>query len=128
MQFSISPWQYNKSMEEACSKLVDLHASTVHPLFEEFALEALKTGAPVIRPVWWADNANTDAYDVSDEFMIGDRLLVAPVVRPKQYKRDVFFPRGKWTDADKKNEYTGPSLIKDYAAPLETIPYFYKVE
>jgi alpha-glucosidase (family GH31 glycosyl hydrolase) len=127
MQFSISPWQYNSSMEQVCSELIDIHAQTVYPLLEKYGHESVVTGAPIIRPVWWLDNANTDAFDVSDEFLIGDEILVAPIVRQNEYARDVFFPKGKWRSADGSKEYDGPSTIKNYPAPIDTIPYFFRV-
>jgi alpha-glucosidase len=37
-----------------------------------------------------------ETWDISDQFMIGDSLLVAPVVTEGATSRSVYFPEGTW--------------------------------
>jgi len=37
-------------------------------------------------------------YDMIDEFMLGDGLLVAPILTKDTFERDVYLPEGSWTD------------------------------
>lgn len=39
---------------------------------------------------------NTD-YDIDDQFMVGSKYMVAPIVYVGATKRSVFFPEGTWT-------------------------------
>jgi len=39
---------------------------------------------------------NTD-YDIDDQFMLGSKYMVAPVVEVGAISRSVFFPEGTWT-------------------------------
>ena len=54
--------------------------------------------------------------------MVGNDILVAPVVELGQREREVFLPSGTWIDQHGKS-YTGPSVVK-VLAPLEELPYF----
>ena len=63
--------------------------------------------------------------DIKDEFMMGDDLLVAPVMEKGAISRKVVLPPGKWK-ADDGQVYDGPMTI-DVATPLERLPYFEKL-
>lgn len=59
------------------------------------------------------------------EYLLGEDILVAPVIREGQVKRDIYLPTGKWRDGnDGKTIYEGPIWLKDYDAPLSILPYF----
>ena len=55
--------------------------------------------------------------------MIGDDLLVAPIVRPDVVRRLVYLPRGNWYDYWTNKQYKGNQTIS-VDAPLETVPMF----
>ena len=56
--------------------------------------------------------------------MMGDDLLVAPVMEKGAVARKVVIPPGKWK-ADDGQVYDGPTTIK-VSAPLSRLPYFVK--
>ena len=58
------------------------------------------------------------------EFIMGDELLVAPVLKKGATSRKVVLPPGKWK-ADDGQVYDGPATI-EVAAPLSRVPYFEK--
>ena len=43
--------------------------------------------------VWWLDPMDEEALGLEDEFLLGDSLLVAPVLEEDAVKRDVYLPR-----------------------------------
>ena len=45
--------------------------------------------------VWWLDPMDDEALTVEDEFLLGDSLLVAPVLEEGAIKRDIYLPRGR---------------------------------
>lgn len=75
------------------------------------------------RPLWW-ELESKEAFLCDDEFLVGDRLLVAPVVKEKTYSRTVILPEGTWED-DRGETYKGPSQI-EIEVPIERIPFFWK--
>jgi alpha-glucosidase (family GH31 glycosyl hydrolase) len=125
MQFSIPPWHYKDSnVTKICQSLVVLHEQVVFPFLKLYAGKSTETGEPIIRPLWWADNSDENTLIIDDQFLIGDYLLVAPVL-DMGYIRDIYLPQGNWI-YENSSVFSGPVLLKNFNAPIETIPYFFK--
>ncbi|MBK7584081.1 MAG: glycoside hydrolase family 31 protein [Myxococcales bacterium] len=60
-----------------------------------------------------------------DVFLLGDSLLVAPVVERGKTSRDVPLPEGDWVDWWTGKSHTGAKSIS-VSAPLQTLPLFLK--
>jgi Glycosyl hydrolases family 31 len=56
--------------------------------------------------------------------MLGEQLLVAPVMEPGQISRDIYLPDGIWEDMNTGLFQQGPIVLKDYPAPLDVLPFF----
>lgn len=54
--------------------------------------------------------------------MLGDQIMVAPMLNKELNKREVIFPKGKWKGDDGKI-VQGPVKIT-IEVPLDRIPYF----
>jgi alpha-glucosidase len=82
------------------------------------------TGMPIVRalPLMFSDDPRT--YNILDEYMLGDDLLIAPVVREGATSRRVYLPRGRWFDVwDSSRSYDGPTEI-EVMAPIGRPPVF----
>ena len=62
--------------------------------------------------------------NITDQFMLGENILVAPVVK-KEYSRTVILPEGKWLADDGKIFKGGKTYEID--VPVDRIPYFKKM-
>lgn len=62
---------------------------------------------------------------VSDQFMLGSDILVAPVIKKGELTRDVMLPQGKWQTDDGKIYEGGKTVSVD--APLDVLPLFKKI-
>lgn len=63
------------------------------------------------------------------EFLLGEKIISAPVIELGAVKRHVYLPAGQWQDGNTPaTVYVGPRWLMDYPAPLETLPYFIRVE
>ena len=69
----------------------------------------------------------SETYDLDDQFMLGDRLLVAPVLANGQRERTIYLPAGHWRDYWSAREYEGPQNLAAYPAPLDTLPLFERI-
>ena len=89
------------------------------------AFENASKGYPLVRPLNFTDPDRTFD-DITNEFLWGSEVLVAPVITEGATERKVTFPAGQWVDmAHPDKVYAGYSTI-DYPAPLDVIPLFVK--
>ncbi|MFD8234812.1 glycoside hydrolase family 31 protein [Streptomyces sp. NPDC059696] len=93
------------------------------PYLMTLAHLARRTGAPYVRPVWWGTPEDRMLRDCEDAFLLGDGLLVAPVLDPGAVRRAVRLPRGRWYDVATGRAYEGPGQVL-VDAPLSRIPVF----
>lgn len=91
------------------------------PYWYTLAWEATTTGAPLVRPLFWPDNRDAALRAVDDAFLLGDALLVAPVVEPGATSRTVRLPAGRWAALDGTDRWDGGATVT-LPAPLATIP------
>ena len=92
-------------------------------LFEE----ASENGSPLLRAMFYEFPEDPKCWELQDQYMFGDRYLVAPVFHLNQWQREVYLPEGTWRDTRDEKNYEGGQLIM-VEAPLETIPVFEKVD
>ncbi|MFD0392892.1 hypothetical protein ACFQ3Z_09995 [Streptomyces nogalater] len=59
-----------------------------------------------MRPLWWGSPEDRALRDCEDAFLLGDSLLVAPVLEPGA-GRAVRLPRGRWYDTVTEEAYEG---------------------
>ena len=132
MEFSVPPWdyeqlsteQFNFSITEHAKKLSELHASIVNTYIYKLAEDSSKNGYPIIRPLWWIAPNDEQAVYTNDQFLIGDDVMVAPIITPDTTKRKVYFPEGTWTSCSPPHtRYNHQSSIN---VTLTTILWFEK--
>src|SRR5882672_1981403 len=116
------PWRFGKYYEDIIRKYLKLRYRLLPFLYN--ALEgAHETGTPLFRPLLLNHQNDANTYNLDDEFMIGDDVLVAPVVKPDVTRRLVYLPNGTWYDYWTNKKYDGGTMIS-VDAPLETVPMF----
>ncbi len=91
------------------------------PYLMTYLREAYDRGYPLIRPVPMQFSKDKVVSEQTDVFMLGDEVLLAPVVGPG--KRRVELPRGIWTDFRTNTEYPGNRTI-EVDAPAGHVPTF----
>ena len=89
--------------------------------------KASESGLPPMRPLFVDFPADAASWDVEDQFLFGDDILVAPVYTEGARTRRVYLPAGPegttWRDAWTGAEHQGGAWITA-PAPLDTIPVF----
>ncbi|MFF4754264.1 TIM-barrel domain-containing protein [Streptomyces sp. NPDC002514] len=114
------PWEFgDEVLEHARAAL--LARRRLLPYFVTLAHLARRTGAPYVRPLWWSAPEDRALRDCEDAFLLGDCLLVAPVLDPGADRRAVQLPRGRWYDTVTERAYEGPAQVL-LDAPLSRIP------
>lgn len=125
MQYSVAPWRIlNKENLEIVRQCGVLHEKFGSYILEQ-AHKSSKTGEPILRHLEY-EFPNQGFATVIDQFMLGDKYLVAPVVDDK-LEREVKLPKGfKWKD-DLGKVYKGGKTYK-LDVPLSRLPYFEKIK
>ena len=65
-------------------------------------------------------------WELSDQYMFGPDYLVAPVLTPKTFRREVYLPAGRWREIRTGEELEGGRTVMA-EAPIEAIPVFQKI-
>ncbi|MGW7822769.1 glycoside hydrolase family 31 protein [Streptomyces puniciscabiei] len=116
------PWEFGAEVLEH-ARVALLGRRRLLPYFVTLAHLARRTGAPYVRPLWWGAPEDRALRDCEDTFLLGDALLVAPVLDPGTDRRAVQLPRGRWYDTVTEQAYEGPAQVL-VDAPLSRIPVF----
>lgn len=95
------------------------------PYWYSLMHQYVRNGSPPIRPLIFDDAYTTDANvrNMSDEWLVGKNLLVAPVIERGTRTRTVYLPKGRWTEQATDRIYRGPVRVT-VNAPLESVPTF----
>jgi alpha-D-xyloside xylohydrolase len=85
---------------------------------------AQESGVPPMRPLFVNFPGDAASWEVEDQFLLGDDVLVAPVTTEGARERPVYLPNGTaWLDAWTGAELPGGQWVTA-PAPLEIIPVF----
>lgn len=118
------PWEFGDEIEDICREYISLRYQLMPHLYSLF-YEAAQTGMPVIRPLILEYPDDRAVYNLSDQFLFGRDLLIAPVYRPDTEYRTVYLPEGIWYDYWTGHRYKGGQHIMVHA-PLHKMPIFVK--
>lgn len=94
------------------------------PFLVSYGYEARERGLPLVRPLGMQYPKDSEAGKHQDEFMLGDDLLVAPVLDGGR-KRKVYLPAGQWTEWHSNLRYAGRRVV-EIEAPAHGILLFAK--
>jgi alpha-glucosidase len=124
MQFSAAPWRVlDASRYPAVLDAVRLRTRFT-PYIVRLAREAATTGEPIVRSMEYMYPHRGYA-EVRDQFLLGDSVLVAPVLAKGAVRRTVQVPPGRWR-AWSGTVVRGPQRV-DVDAPLGALPWFERV-
>ena len=115
------PWAFGAEAEGIARKWLALRYRLI-PYLERVIAQATRTGMPVMRAMPLAFPDSRLARDFETQFMCGDALLVAPIVR-EGGEVEIALPPGAWYDLNTRARYAGSQVLR-YAAKLDQFPVF----
>jgi alpha-glucosidase (family GH31 glycosyl hydrolase) len=124
MQFSLAPWRVLDAVHLAHVQDAVRIREELTPYILELVRHAAATGEPILRSLEYS-YPGVGLAKVTDQFMLGDDVLVAPVLTPGARGRVVTFPPGTWTD-QAGSEVHGP-LTQEMPVPLGTLPFWRRI-
>ena len=120
MQFSVAPWRVLDAPHLAAVKDAVALRQRFTPRILELAQAGAATGEPILRPLAYVF-PDGGFENVKDQFLMGDDLLVAPMVT-KGTSRSVLIPPGRWK-ADDGEVFNGPAE-RTFEVPLGRLLHF----
>lgn len=123
------PWAYGPEFLDAFRQVTHLRMS-LQPYFYHLGADAYQHGLPLCRPLYLHYPDDDAAYTHLDEYLLGDRLLVAPVTASGGLRR-VYLPAGHWwtwlspgTHAGSGGPLFSGSRTLTVHAPFNQIPLY----
>lgn len=95
LQKGQEPWRFDDATCEVVRKFVRLRYKFLPHLYNLFWRQE-EVGDPVLRPIFYEFESDRPSEEMSDQFMIGEGLVHAPIVT-KTRSRSVYLPGGKKT-------------------------------
>ncbi|MFZ1703454.1 MAG: glycoside hydrolase family 31 protein [Saprospiraceae bacterium] len=116
------PWSFGEEALDIVKRFIELRYELLPYLYTTF-YKYISTGTPMIQPIAIYDQYDKETLYRADEFLLGDDLLVCPVLEPNAKSRYVYLPKGRWYHLFSGNCYEGSKEIS-VETPLDSIPVF----
>ncbi len=114
------PWTFGEPAITIMRHMIHLRQRLL-PYLYTLAWQASQTGAPLVRPLWWEFPQEALTTGKPDCFLLGDSLLVAPVLEKGASSRSIHLPQGEWIDFWSEQRLCGPAEF-ELDAPLKRLP------
>lgn len=115
-------WSYGEENYGIFRRYMELREK-MRSYIRELMREAHEKGTPVIRPLFYDFPEEPECWEIDDQYMFGDAVLVCPVLYEGQRMREVYLPRGTWESLWSGERLNGGRSVS-CEAPLEEIPVF----
>ncbi|MBE5841705.1 MAG: glycoside hydrolase family 31 protein [Butyrivibrio sp.] len=118
-------WSYGDDNFEIMKKYYDIRKE-LKPYIKALYNEASTNGSPLIRTMFYEFPEDEKCWDIQDQYMFGEKYLVAPILHLNEFEREVYLPKGNWKLTSTGEEFAGERTVK-VSAPIEYMPVFEKL-
>lgn len=115
-------YEMSDDAKEIYRLYTDIHQQLI-PYISKCAKYACETGMPVVRHPVLYDLNDSNLYDMTDEFLLGDAILAAPILTEATDARKVYLPAGKWINLLTGEKLGGKQRVSVHAS-IAQIPVF----
>lgn len=115
-------WSYGEENYRIMKKYYDIRIS-MHDYIKSLYDEAHENGAPLIRTMFFEFPDDPECWKLQDQYMFGEKYLVAPILHLNEFEREVYLPAGTWKNVNSGEVLQGGGKVT-VSAPLDEIPVF----
>ena len=116
-------WSYGEEVYDICVKYMNIREK-LRDYTRELMKEAHELGSPIMRTMFYQFPDDDKCWNLSDQYMYGDKYLVAPILYAGAKEREVYLPKGyQWRDMETNSVYEGDTTIK-VPLSLDSMPVF----
>ncbi len=113
------PYAYDKETVDIYRKYLEFRYRMI-PYLYTLTHRVSTLGEMMVRPLFYNYPEDKETYEINDEYMVGDALLLAPIVNQGQTVRAIYLPEGIWHDYFTGETYEGGRYIMMKLALDET--------
>jgi alpha-glucosidase len=117
------PWEFGQETLSIIKNNIGQRYELMRQWYH-LAYEAHQFGLPMMRPVFLEYPKDINAYDLHEQFLLGENIMVCPIVRPRIKKKMIYLPEGKWYDYWTNEVYNSGYHVID--VNIDNIPVFVK--
>lgn len=118
-------WSFGPECETILRSYLDVREA-LRPYIAKLFDEAHRTGAPLMRPMFFEFPDDPQCWVIDDAYMFGSEYLVAPILSLGKRERTVYLPADLWRDTRTGAIYVGDEFYH-IDAPLEYMPVLQRV-
>lgn len=89
------PWSFGTEALDIFRKFIELRYKLLPYIYTTF-WQYSNEGTPMLRPIAFIDQHDPETHYRTDEFMLGDHILLCPIQEPNAKGRRMYLPRGNW--------------------------------
>ena len=105
------PWVHGVEHTARNRRAIEMRYQLLPYLYTAFQYHVTE-GQPVLRNLFFYDEQDEQCRKFGDQFIAGNDLLVAPVVKAGLKTMNVYLPRGDWYDFWTGTHYTGQQKVR----------------
>lgn len=114
------PWEFSEDFLNTFRKIAELKYRLMPYIYTQAAL-ASKHGLPLLKALLLNYPDDPTCWYIDDQYLLGDHILVAPLMEKNKNSRIVYLPEGKWTDYQTRKVYEGKQWVTIVVAELPGI-------
>ncbi len=118
-------WSYGEDNYEIMKKYYNIRIE-MHDYIKKLYEEAHENGSPLIRAMFYEFPEDEKCWNIDDQYMFGEKYLVAPIFELNRFAREVYLPDGKWKLTSTGEVFDGKQTVT-VDAPIEYMPVFERV-
>ncbi len=118
------PWEFNDEVLDITREYIRLRYCLL-TYWYNLMRESTLTGVPAVRPLFYHHQDDLKTYNINDQFLFGEGVMVCPVLRPGVNHRMVYLPSGLWHDYWTGETHVGGRYITR-ETPLDILPLYIK--
>ena len=119
-------WSYGEDVYKICVKYMNIREKMrgyTRKLMEEAHLK----GTPIMRTLFYEFPEDKECWEIEDEYMYGDKYLIAPILVAGVNERRIYLPVGvQWKECNCGRIYYGGQYIT-LTVSLDSMPVFEKI-
>ncbi len=114
------PWKFSNSFLEKFRTITALRYRLIPYIYTQ-AFLSCKEGLPLMRALFINYPDDPATWEIEDQFLLGNDLMVAPFMEKNVKERWIYLPEGKWIHFERKKVIEGKQWIKTNRGSLDGV-------